>query len=146
MIYFLTFGSYAPDCRKKTNIFTSALSSNQTDLLPNNSLGAPLSFWLVGSSQFWLMEYVDMISSQSPIGELDSAFPQFQIPLDGGPLYLAYTVDIGCPSYVSSSWQPPIRPSIFRQQALHPKPFCWISLISQVWSVPFQSCLKMSTL
>ena len=41
------------------------------------------------------MGYVDTVSSQSPIGELDSAFPQIHISLDGGPLYLADIVDIG---------------------------------------------------
>ena len=72
--------------REKKNISTSALSFNQTYPLPNNSLGAPLSFWLKG--------YVHIISSQSPIGEIDSAFPQFHISLDDGPLYLAHIVAI----------------------------------------------------
>ena len=78
------------------------------------------------------MGYIDIISSQSPIGEFDSGFPQIHISLDGGPLYLANIVDIGYPLYVSQSWQPPVRPSIFFQPALPPKPFCGISPISHV--------------
>ena len=53
------------------------------------------------------MGYVNIISSQTPKGDLGSAFPQLHTSLDGGPLYLAHIVDIGCPSYVGPSWQPP---------------------------------------
>ena len=45
--------------REKKNIFTSAILSNQKHQLPNNSLGAPLSFLFMG--------YAAIISSRSPV-------------------------------------------------------------------------------
>ena len=52
---------------------------------------------------------------------VDSVFSQFHI-LDGGSHLFR------CPSYViGPSWQTPVRPSIFRQQYLSPKPLGGIS-------------------
>ena len=47
--------------------------------------------------------------------------------VDPPPLFFAHIVVTGCPSNVRPSWQPPVRPSIFSQQYLSPKPLRGIS-------------------
>ena len=55
---------------------------------------------------------------------------------------VANIVVIGCPSNASASWQPPVRPSVFRQQYLPPKPLGGISPIFTGLIGPLSELIK----
>ena len=97
------------------------------------SLSAPLSICENNIFSGWCL-YIAK-------GELDSAFPQFHISLNGGSIFLPHIVVIECPS-----WQLPIRRPSSVNNSFLLKHWVESHQSSLGCSIPFQTCSNISTL